>query len=99
MWRASGLKEEAGLDNLDDLKEALPDDDEAKKEGEDVDDLDLGDVESFGVKKKKKKSKKVNLDELGAGEEERRTRTETLLTPGPAPTETMSMTSCFSECS
>merc|ERR550519_1739282 len=71
MWRASGLKEEAGLDNLDDLKEALPDDDEAKKEGEDVDDLDLGDVESFGVKKKKKKSKKVNLDELGAGEEEK----------------------------
>jgi len=61
-----------GLENLDDLKEALPEDDEAKKEGgDDVDDLDLGDVESFGVKKKKKKSKKVNLDELGAGEEEK----------------------------
>ena len=56
-----------GLDNLDDLKETLPDNDEAvDEEADEMDDLDM---ESFGVKKKKKKSsKKVNLDDLDEGD-------------------------------
>jgi len=52
-----------GLDNLDDLKESLPDNDEAAKFEDELGD-DLAD-DDFGVKKKKKtkKAKKV-LDEL-----------------------------------
>jgi len=52
-----------GLDNLDDIKESLPEDDAVQ--GDDVDVDDVADFD-FGVKQKKKgkKSKKVNLDEL-----------------------------------
>jgi len=53
-----------GMDNLDDIKDALPDNDEAAK-GDDGDILDDFADDDFGVKKKKKtkKAKKV-LDEL-----------------------------------
>jgi len=57
-----------GLDNLDDIKEALPDNDEAVKED---DNMDQDDMESFGVKKKKKGKKGKKLDELDLGEEEK----------------------------
>ena len=50
-----------GLDNLDDLTEALPDEEEAAKD--DDDDMDFND-DSFADKKKKKKKKKVNVDDL-----------------------------------
>merc|ERR1711909_155546 len=62
-----------GLDNLDDVKDSLPDNDEAEK-GDDGDADDLGGdlLDDFGDKKKKKKDKKkkkVNLDELEEDEE------------------------------
>jgi len=53
-----------GLDNLDDLNEALPEEEEAAKED---DDLDFND-DSFADKKKKKKKKKVNVDDLDDGD-------------------------------
>jgi len=54
-----------GLDNLDDIKDALPDNDEAAK-GDDGDMADDVADDDFGVKKKKKKTKKktVNMDDL-----------------------------------
>merc|ERR1712158_329015 len=52
-----------GLDNLDDLNEALPDEEEAAKD--DDDDMDFND-DSFADKKKKKK--KVNVDDLDDGD-------------------------------
>merc|ERR1712241_1373241 len=54
-----------GLDNLDDLNEALPDEEEAAKD--DDDDMDFND-DSFADKKKKKKKKKVNVDDLDDGD-------------------------------
>merc|ERR1712034_202251 len=48
-----------GLESMDEVKDALPDD-ENKAEEEDMD-LDL---DSFGTKKKKKKKKKADLDDL-----------------------------------
>jgi len=61
-----------GLENLDDVKDALPDKDETEK-GDDVDAVEVDDIldDDFGVKKKKKtkKAKKVNLDELEEDEE------------------------------
>merc|ERR1712096_40187 len=48
-----------GLENMDEVKDALPED-EDKPEDEEMD-LDL---DSFGTKKKKKKKKKVDLDDL-----------------------------------
>merc|ERR1711862_447250 len=47
-----------GLENMEDVKDALPDQD--KPEDEEID-LDL---DSFGTKKKKKKKKKADLDDL-----------------------------------
>lgn len=64
-------KKRDGLD-MDDVKEALPDDDENKENNDDFnmdDDLDL---ESFGDKKKKKKKKKPkDLDDLINDEEDK----------------------------
>merc|ERR1712079_531296 len=54
-----------GLDNLDDLTEALPEEEEAVKD--DDDDMDFND-DSFADKKKKKKKKKVNVDDLDDGD-------------------------------
>merc|ERR1712107_340404 len=54
-----------GLDNLDDLNEALPDEEEAAKD--DDDDMDFND-DSFADKEKKKKKKKVNVDDLDDGD-------------------------------
>merc|ERR1712209_231721 len=54
-----------GLDNLDDLNEALPDEEEAAKD--DDDDMDFND-DSFADKKKKKKKKKVDVDDLDDGD-------------------------------
>merc|ERR1712045_978830 len=53
-----------GLDNLDDLTEALPDEEEAAKD--DDDDMDFND-DSFAEKKKKK----VNVDDLDDGDAEK----------------------------
>ena len=55
-----------GLDNLDDLTEALPEEEEAGVKDDD-DDMDFND-DSFGDKKKKKKKKKVNVDDLDDGD-------------------------------
>jgi len=57
-----------GLDNLDDIKESLPEDEAAQ--GDDGDADDVADFD-FGVKikKKGKRSKKVNLDELEEDDE------------------------------
>ena len=54
-----------GLDNLDDLTEALPEEEETVKD--DDDDMDFND-DSFADKKKKKKKKKVNVDDLDDGD-------------------------------
>ena len=54
-----------GLDNLDDLTEALPEEEEAVKD--DDDDMDFND-DSFADKKKKKKKKKVNVEDLDDGD-------------------------------
>ena len=55
-----------GLDNLADLTEALPEEEEAVKDDDD-DDMDFND-DSFADKKKKKKKKKVNVDDLDDGD-------------------------------
>ena len=55
-----------GLDNLDDLNEALPEDEESVNKDDD-DDMDFND-DSFADKKKKKKKKKVNVDDLDDGD-------------------------------
>jgi len=56
-----------GLENLDDLKESLPE----EKEDKPAEDEDL-DLDSFGTKKKKKKKKKdIDLDELDNEEEDK----------------------------
>lgn len=61
-----------GLDNLDDIKENLPEHDEAAMGEEDEEATDDLANDDFGVKKKKpKKSKKVNLDELDEDEEKK----------------------------
>jgi len=58
-------KKRGGLDNMEDVEEALPEGEE--KPDDDVMDLDL---ESFGVKKKKKKKeKKKDLDDLDNDED------------------------------
>merc|ERR1712045_569788 len=62
-----------GLDNLDDLNEALPDEEEAAKD--DDDDMDFND-DSFADKKKKKKKKKVNVDDLDDGDAEKENERE-----------------------
>jgi len=54
-----------GLDSLDDVKEALPDDGAAPAVD---DDMDLDNLDDFGSKKKKKK-KNRNLDDLTADED------------------------------
>ena len=51
-------KKREGLENMDDMKDALPDQDKPEEE-----DIDL-DLDSFGTKKKKKKKKKADLDDL-----------------------------------
>jgi len=52
-------KREGGLENMDDVKEALPVEEEKAVEDEDLD------LDSFGTKKKKKKGKKLrDLDDL-----------------------------------
>merc|ERR1712243_387445 len=51
-------KKREGLENMDDVKDALPDQDKPEEE-----DIDL-DLDSFGTKKKKKKKKKADLDDL-----------------------------------
>merc|ERR1712241_940692 len=51
-----------GLDDLGDVKEALPEAEE--------DDMDL-DLDSFGTKKKKKKKKKHDLDNLDDADEDK----------------------------
>merc|ERR1712025_1450734 len=56
-----------GLENLDDLKESLPE----EKEDKPAEDEDL-DLDSFGTKKKKKKKKKdIDLDEVDNEEEDK----------------------------
>merc|ERR1711881_77895 len=47
-----------GLENMEDVKDALPDQDKPED-----DEIDL-DLDSFGTKKKKKKKKKADLDDL-----------------------------------
>jgi len=55
-----------GLENLDEIKEALPEEKEEKVEEEDLD------LDSFGTKKKKKKKKKdLDLDDLDNEEEDK----------------------------
>jgi len=51
-----------GLDSLEDVKEALPEDSEVPAAAEE--ELDLDNLDDFGSKKKKKKKKDRNLDEL-----------------------------------
>jgi len=61
-------KKREGMD-LEDLKEALPDEDKENEDAENEEDLDL---ESFGDKKKKKKKKKPkDLDELIGDEDDK----------------------------
>jgi len=55
-----------GLDSLDDVKEALPEDSSAPAAADD--DMDLDNLDDFGSKKKKKK-KNRNLDDLTADED------------------------------
>ena len=55
-----------GLDSLDDVKEALPEDGSAPAAVDD--DMDLDNLDDFGSKKKKKK-KNRNLDDLTAEED------------------------------
>ena len=65
-------KREGGLDDLNDVKEALP---ETEEKGAD-DDMDL-DLDSFGSKKKKKKKKKHgDLDDLDDGGEDKENEDE-----------------------
>jgi len=68
-------KKREGLDNMEELKESLPDE-EDKPDDEDID-LDL---ESFGTKKKKKKKKK-GLEELDREDEDKENEADTNVDP------------------
>lgn len=68
-------KKRDGLDNMEELKESLPDE-EDKPDEEDID-LDL---ESFGTKKKKKKKKK-GLEELDREDEDKENEADTNVDP------------------
>jgi len=68
-------KKRDGLDNMEELKESLPDE-EDKPDDEDID-LDL---ESFGTKKKKKKKKK-GLEELDREDEDKENEADTNVDP------------------
>jgi len=68
-------KKREGLDNMEELKESLPDEEE-KPDDEDID-LDL---ESFGTKKKKKKKKK-GLEELDREDEDKENEADTNVDP------------------
>jgi len=68
-------KKREGLDNMDELKESLPEEEEQP----DDEDIDL-DLESFGTKKKKKKKKK-GLEELEREDEDKENEVDTNTDP------------------
>jgi len=87
-------KKRGGLEDMEDVKEALPGDDEDKENNDEEavdDDLDLG---SFGLKKKKsKKGKKKDLEDVLQDEEdEKENDPESMDSRTPVPSEPLGTT-------